>query len=141
MTIMRLRELTFVLATVTLVASACITEGRPVLLISLDPPPPTTVEDPEFNVIGVVVRAPPDPLAVFTLTAITTSPDAVDTTAVLTGSAGNFTVRIPIARDTIGIPNDVVLIATDDTEDAISNEAAFRIIGIREGAVFRRGND
>lgn len=136
---MRLRALTFILVTVTLVASACITEQRAVLLISVDPP--DTVEQAEFNVIGVVVRAPPDPLAVFTLTAITTSPDAVDTTAVLTGSAGNFTVRIPIARDTVGVPNDVVLIATDDTEDAISDEAGFRIIGLRAGAVFRRGND
>lgn len=134
---MQLRALTFAMATVALVASACITEQRPILFITLDPPPPATVEDPGFDILGVVVRAPPDPLAVFTVTAITTSPGAVDTSIVQSGSAGNFSVQIPIARDTIAINNDVVVMATDDTEDVISQAIAFTIIGLRETQALR----
>ena len=39
-------------------------------------------------------------------------------------------VRIPIARDTMGVTNDVVVVATDDTEDVISQPVAFTIIGL-----------
>ncbi len=137
MKIMGLRALTFIMATVALVASACITEQRAILFISIDPPPPATVQDPEFDVIGVVVRSPPDPLAVFTVTVITTSPGTVDTSIVLTGSAGSFSVPIPIARDTIGIANDVVIAASDETQDVISQPVAFTIIGVREVPALR----
>ena len=138
---MRLRALIFVLPAVALIASACITEQRAILFVSIDPPPPATVTDPEFDVVGLVVRSPPDPLAVFTVTAITTSPDGVDTATVETGSAGNFIVRIPIARDTLGILNDVLIVAMDDTDDAISDDAAFQVIGLRSGPDLRGGND
>lgn len=125
------------MVTVALVASACITEQRPILFISLDPPPPPTVADPAFNIIGVVIRSPPDPLAVLTVTAITTSPGAVDTSIVQSGSAGSFSVLIPIARDTIGVTNNVVVVATDDTEDVISRPIAFTIIGLRDVPALR----
>ncbi len=134
---MRLGTLTSIMATVALVASACITEQRAILFITIDPPPPPTVEDPEFDVVGVVVRSPPDPQAVFTVTAITTSPGGVDTSIVVTGSAGNFSVPIPIERDTLGIANDVVIVATDDTEDVISQPVGFTILGIREAPLLR----
>ncbi len=112
------------------VRAEVVTEQQVVLFISLDPPPPATVTDPGLDVIGVVFRSPPDPSAVFTVTAITTSPGAVDTSIVQAGSAGSFTVRIPIARDTIGIINDVVVVATEDIEDVISQPVAFTIIGL-----------
>ena len=134
---MRLRTVTFVLVAVALIGSACITEQRAILFVSIDPPPPATVEESEFDVAGLVVRSPPDPLAIFTVTAITTSPSGVDTAVVQSGTAGNFIIRIPIARDTLGVLNQVLIIATDDTPDAISAEAAFSINGLRTGPALR----
>jgi hypothetical protein len=138
---MKSRALTFIAVTVALVASACITEQRAILFISFDSPPPATVDESEYNLLGVVVRSPPDPLAVFTVTAITTSPRGVDTTVVQTGSAGSFTVRIPIELDTLGVTNDVVVSATDDTEDVISQPVGFTIIGLREAPALRGRDD
>ena len=128
---MRLRTLTSIVTAVVLVASACITEQRAILVLTIDPPPPDTVFDSEFNVFGLVTRTPPDPLGQFTVTAITTSPNrAPDTTVVQTGSVGNYQVLITIDRDTLGITNDVSLFATDETEDAISQSTGFTVIGL-----------
>jgi len=138
--IMQLRALTLIMATVALVASACITDRRAILFVTIDPPAPATVDQPEFNLLGVVVRSPPDPVAVFTVTAITTSPRGVDTSIVQSGSAGSFSVRIPIELDTLGVSNDVVVVATDDTEDVISKPVALTIIGLREAPALRGRN-
>ena len=138
---MRLRALVFFILTLAFVSAACITESRPVILISLDPDPPDTVFGGELIVSGLVVRAPPDPNALFTVTAVRTAGALADTTEVLAESVGNFSIRVPIAQDTLGIVNTITISATDEQEASISDEARFSVIGLLEAPAFRRENE
>jgi hypothetical protein len=138
---MRIRATAFVLTTVALIASACITDQRPVIFISFDPLPPDTVQDPVLFVTGVVVRAPPDPNAVFVVTAIAVNSLRVDTVETFSGSAGVFTLRVPIAVDSAGVENTITVSAVDEDEDSISDEQTFTVIGLIENPVLRREDE
>ncbi len=136
---MRLRTFGFLTA-IAMVATACITE-QPAIFITLDQVLPDTVSETDLDIRGAIVRDPTSASARFTVMAITTNPLSVDTQEVLSGSAGVFDLTVPIARDTVGVLHQIVITATEEADESLSDQIGpFQVVGIRLGPALRWEN-